>query len=80
MTAIPTYPVTLVPTYLVTLTITKKIDEDTVLVGGGSIEVPTFGGAAAAGKRAKWAAIAAGWGDVDEVEVKSVELLTGVTL
>ena len=65
-----------IPTYLVTLTITKEIDEDTVSTGTGSIEVPSFMGGDAAGRRAKWSAVASGWGDVDEVEVQSVELVS----
>lgn len=66
----------IVPTYLVTLEIIKEIDEDTVSTGIGSIEVPSYLGADTAGRRAMWSAIAAGWGDVDEVKVQSVELLT----
>ena len=64
-----------IPTYLVTLTITKKGDSP-LAERTGTIEVPTFLGKVVAGRRAKWSAIAHGWGDVDEVEVKSVELVS----
>lgn len=63
-----------VPTYLVTMKITKESDSPLVECTG-TIEVPTFLGQDAAGRRAKWSAIADGWGDVDEVEVQSVELI-----
>lgn len=40
--------------------------------GVGQIEVPTFLGPDAAGRRAHMCAVAAGWGDLDEVKVASV--------
>lgn len=64
-----------IPTYLVTMKITKESDGPLV-DRTGTIEVPTFCGEDVARRRAKWSAIASGWGDVDEVEVKSVELVS----
>ena len=63
-----------IPTYLVTLKITQEGDSP-LAEHTGTIEVPSFMGGDAAGRRAKWSAIASGWGDVDEVEVQSVELI-----
>ena len=64
-----------IPTYLVTLKITKEGDSP-LAERTGTIEVPSFMGGDAAGRRAKWSAVASGWGDVDEVEVQSVELVS----
>lgn len=52
------------PRYLVTLDTPR---------GQGQIEVPTFQGPEAAGRRAHMGACAQGWGDLDEVKVVSVE-------
>ena len=64
-----------IPTYLVTLKITQEGDSP-LAERTGTIEVPTFLGEDVARRRAKWSAIADGWGDVDEVEVQSVELVS----
>ena len=64
-----------IPTYLVTLRITQEGDSP-LAERTASMEVPSFLGDAAAGRRAKWTAVAAGWGDVDEVAVQSVELVS----
>lgn len=51
-------------TYLVALDTPK---------GRAELEVPSSLGPEAAGRRAKWTGIQLRWGDVDEVEVVSVE-------
>lgn len=53
--------------YLVTLSTPK---------GQAELEVPTTLGAEAAGRRAWAVGLAQGWGDVDEVQVVSVEDIT----
>lgn len=42
--------------------------------GPAELDVPTFQGPDAAKRRAYWTAVAAGWGDVDEVTVTNVTL------
>jgi hypothetical protein len=56
-----------VPRYLVTLD---------APAGRGEIEVPTYQGPDAAGRRAFWAACSLGWGDVDEITILSVAEIT----
>lgn len=43
--------------------------------GVGQIEVPTFLGREAAGRRARIAAVQQGWGDLDEVTVGEITLI-----
>lgn len=53
---------------------TYEVHLDTA-IGPAVLHVPTLLGADAAARRAKWTAVAAGWGDVDDVHVTSSELL-----
>lgn len=55
-----------VPTYLVVLNTPN---------GTAELEVPTFAGPEAAGRRAFWTACSLGWGDVEEITVESSTLL-----
>lgn len=59
-------PVIKPPRYLVTLIMPR---------GTCLLEVPTFQGPAAAGRRAKFAAVSQGWGNLDEVLVGSVAVI-----
>jgi hypothetical protein len=44
----------------------------TTPAGDAVLEVPTFLGAEAAGRRALWSAVALGWGEPDQVTVAAV--------
>jgi hypothetical protein len=53
-----------VPQYLVVLATPK---------GEAVLQVPSLSGPDAAGRRAYWSAVTARWGDLDEVEVLSIQ-------
>jgi hypothetical protein len=59
---------TAIPTYRVELDVAG---------GQAVLDVPSFLGADAASRRAFWTAVAAGWGEPDEVVVRTVSLARG---
>ncbi len=63
----PTVDPRAVPTYTVTL-LTPN--------GVAQLDVPTYGGPMGAGRRAFWAAVSLGWGDVDEITVCEITRVT----